>query len=65
MKYTVKTDTIKPLPPVKDGYQFVGWYSDKALTKKRTSIKKGSDRVFGYGQGDPLDELRAVTAMRS
>ena len=41
-RYTVKTDTIKPLPPVKDGCRFAGWYSDKALMRKRTSIKRGS-----------------------
>ena len=40
--YTVKTSTITLKKPTKKGYKFVGWYSDKKLTKKVTKIKKGS-----------------------
>lgn len=31
--------------PVREGYVFVGWYADKALTKKITSIKLEKDTV--------------------
>lgn len=41
-KYTVKTDTIEPFPPTKDGYRFAGWYSDAAFTSVRKKIAKGS-----------------------
>ena len=40
--YTVDASTITLKTPTKKGYKFVGWYSDKKLTKKVTKIKKGS-----------------------
>lgn len=41
-KYTVTTSKITLKSPTRYGYSFQGWYSDKALTKKVTSIAKGS-----------------------
>ena len=40
--YTIKSATITPFPPNRDGYRFSGWYSDASFSKKRSSIKKGS-----------------------
>ena len=40
--YTITTSTITLKSPTKAGYTFVGWYSDKNLTKRVTKIKKGS-----------------------
>ena len=40
--YTIETKSITLKKPTKSGYKFVGWYSDKKLTKKVTKIKKGS-----------------------
>ena len=41
-EYTVNTATITLKAPTKEGYKFVGWYSNKKLTKKVTKITKGS-----------------------
>lgn len=41
-KYTVTTSKISLKSPTKKGYTFKGWYSNKSLTKKVTSIAKGS-----------------------
>ena len=41
-KYTVNTATVTLKKPTKEGYKFVGWYSDKKCTKKVTKIKEGS-----------------------
>ena len=40
--YTVESKTIILKKPTRTGYKFVGWYSDKKLTKKVTKIKKGT-----------------------
>ena len=40
--YTVESKSIKLKKPTKSGYKFVGWYSDKKMTKKVTKIKAGS-----------------------
>lgn len=40
--YYVNTNTFTLKKPTKSEHVFVGWYSDSALTKKVTSIKKGS-----------------------
>ncbi|WP_304424717.1 InlB B-repeat-containing protein [uncultured Adlercreutzia sp.] len=40
--YTISTKTFKLKSPTRNGYTFKGWYSNKKLTKKVTSIKKGS-----------------------
>ncbi len=41
--YTVETDTITLLNPIKDGYEFKGWYEDSSLTGNViTTITKGS-----------------------
>jgi len=39
--YTVE-DTVNYLNPTKDGYTFVGWYSNADLTNSTTGINKGS-----------------------
>ena len=40
--YTVETSKITLKTPTRKGYKFVGWYSNKGLTKKVTKISKGS-----------------------
>ena len=40
--YTVTTSDIKLQNPSRTGYTFGGWYSDSGLTKKVTTIAKGS-----------------------
>ena len=40
--YTVNDAAITLKAPTKEGYDFVGWYSNKKCTKKATKIKKGS-----------------------
>ena len=40
--YTVENETFELKAPVKEGYDFVGWYADEGLTKQVVSIKKGS-----------------------
>ena len=40
--YTVKTKTIKLSDPVRDGYQFQGWYSDSKFKNRVKTIKSGS-----------------------
>lgn len=40
--YSKNSSTIKLFEPTRKGYKFMGWYSDKGLTKKVTEIKKGS-----------------------
>ena len=41
-RYNVNTGTITLKKPSKEGYKFVGWYSDKKCTKKVKRINKGS-----------------------
>lgn len=41
--YYTATDAITLSSPTKENYIFMGWYSDKACTKKVTGIKVGSD----------------------
>ena len=40
--YTIKSTTITLKKPSKEGYKFVGWYSDKKCTKSIKSVKKGT-----------------------
>ena len=40
--YTVEKETFELKAPVKDGYDFAGWYADEGLTEQVVSIKKGS-----------------------
>ena len=40
--YTVTTSTITLKNPIRKGYTFKGWYSDKKCTKRVKTIKKGS-----------------------
>ena len=40
--YCLTTKSIKLQNPVRSGYTFKGWYTDKQCTKKVTTIKKGS-----------------------
>ena len=41
-RYTIKNATTTLKEPSKEGYKFVGWYSDKKCTKQVKSIKKGT-----------------------
>ena len=41
-EYYVNTPTISLKNLTKEGYKFLGWYSDKKFKKKITTIKKGS-----------------------
>ncbi|MEE0706058.1 MAG: InlB B-repeat-containing protein [Adlercreutzia sp.] len=41
-KYTVTSKTFKLKSPTRSGYTFKGWYSDKKMTKRVASVKKGS-----------------------
>lgn len=41
-KFNVKSKKITLRTPVRKGYKFIGWYSDKKLTKRVYSIKTGS-----------------------
>lgn len=40
--YTVTSKKITLKNPTRKGYKFMGWYSDKKMTKKVTNIAKGS-----------------------
>lgn len=40
--FDVETNTITLQDPTKNGYSFDGWYSDKDLTEKVTTIEKGT-----------------------
>ena len=40
--YTNNSDTITLKAPVREGYTFLGWFSDKELTQQVTEIAKGS-----------------------
>lgn len=40
--YTNNSDTITLKDPVREGYTFLGWFSDKELTQQVTEIAKGS-----------------------
>ena len=53
--YQVTTKTFKLKTPTKKGYDFKGWYSDKAFTKKVSSIKQGSaGKVTLYAKWTPV-----------
>ncbi len=51
-KYTITSKKITLQKPTRYAYTFLGWYKDKACTKKVTAIKKGSvgNRVL-YAKG--------------
>ena len=40
--YTNNSDTITLKDPIRQGYTFLGWFSDKELTQQVTEIAKGS-----------------------
>jgi uncharacterized repeat protein (TIGR02543 family) len=40
--YTKDTKTFTLYPATRYGYEFKGWYTDKALTKRLTNVTKGS-----------------------
>lgn len=40
--YTNNSDTITLKDPIREGYTFLGWFSDKELTQQVTEIAKGS-----------------------
>ena len=40
--YTNNSDTITLKEPIREGYTFLGWFSDKELTQQVTEIAKGS-----------------------
>lgn len=42
LKYTITTKTMKLKKPVRKGYQFSGWYSDKKYKNKINEIRKGT-----------------------
>lgn len=46
--YTVSTNTITLATPTREGYTFLGWYTDSSFRNKITSIPKGSagDKVL-------------------
>ena len=41
--------TLDKYQPVRDGYTFTGWYTDKELTDKVTSVRIGSDSTVYAG----------------
>lgn len=47
-KYNVDTKTFKLKDPVKEGYTFQGWYTNKKLTERATQVNKDStgNRTF-------------------
>lgn len=61
-KYTV-TSKVTLKNPTRSGYAFKGWYSNKALTKKVTSIAKGS--TGGKTLYAKWKKLSATQAMQS
>lgn len=40
--YTIETETITLQNPTRNGYDFVGWYTDEDYTSQITQIEKGS-----------------------
>lgn len=42
LTYTVTTNHFSYKPATRKGYRFLGWYSDKACTKRTYQVKKGS-----------------------
>ena len=40
--YTVENETFELKAPVKEGYDFAGWYTDEGLTEQVVSIKKAA-----------------------
>lgn len=41
-KYTIESETIVLAAPVKEGYDFAGWFYDKNFSEKATQITQGS-----------------------
>lgn len=41
-EYTIESDTIILKEPFRDGYTFIGWFRDEALTQMITEISRGS-----------------------
>lgn len=61
-KYTI-TSKVKLKNPSRSGYAFQGWYSNKALTKKVTSIAKGSTgKKTLYAKWKKLSAAKAMQA---
>lgn len=54
--YTIESSSITLRHPVRDGYAFTGWYSDSALSQKKTKVKKGSTgNLKLYAGWSPVD----------
>ena len=49
--------------PVRDGYNFIGWYSDKALTESVTKLVMGGDRTVyaGWEKSTPVEVTNPFT----
>ncbi len=58
-----KTINLSGYIPTRDGYNFIGWYSDKALTQKITEIKlNGSKTVYaGWTKSNPNTGINPFT----
>lgn len=73
--YNIKTATFKLKKPVRTGYTFKGWYTNKKCTKKITKIAKGTTgnktiyakwainkyKILYYGNGASKGNVKAQT----
>ena len=54
-----------PTPSAVEGYTFVGWYTDKALTQKATPGDELTDDVTLYAKWTPITDLFTLTSITS
>ena len=64
------TDNATALPnqlpkPTADGYTFVGWYTDEALTQEATPGDELTDDVTLYAKWTPITDLFTLTVVTS
>lgn len=62
-----KTINLSSYVPTRDGYDFIGWYSDKTLTQKITEIKlNGSKTVYaGWTKSNPNTGVNPFTDVKA
>ena len=59
-----ETANLAKYTPIRDGYEFTGWYSDAALTKRVYSLRMKSDATV-YAGWEKIDAFRSEDASES